>query len=365
MGNTPPSKTKTPVTIKTRKSKASFQVPKSKVLANIEGDSIDTLNVNLPEGIRMTGGVKLRDDGYTGKGVKVAVIDSGVDKDHPGFNGKVVKQVWYRSGTPLSRDYHGTHVAGTVHLMAPDAEIYDYRVFGSRGEYSIDQAIVLAIDQARVDGCNVINMSLGGPFPFPPIEAAVKRAYDAGIIVVCAAGNEGDNNPLTNELSWPAAYKECISVAAVQKRDGLPVATFSSSNAQVDYSGIGVNVLSLKPGGDVMRLSGTSMACPHVAGFIACLLSKSKADERPNDEIVTTDPDTGVFCGCCRGGGNDAAGLGNPVAPSSLFGIEGDAALRKVLNEKFVIDIGITGPDNETGLGFITYLSKDELMRLF
>jgi Subtilisin-like serine proteases len=162
--------------------------------------------------------------------------------------------------------------------------------------------------------------------------------------------------------SWPAAYEECISVAAVQKRNGLPVATFSSSNAAVDYSGIGVNVLSLKPGGDVMRLSGTSMACPHVAGFVACLLSKSKATERPEDEIITTDP--GAFCGWC-GGGNNTAVNNNATAPNSLFGIEDDSALRKVVNEKFLVDIGITGPDNETGLGFLTYLSKDELMKLF
>jgi Subtilisin-like serine proteases len=199
MGNTASSKPQVKK-IEKVKSSDSMKIPAVKVLANVEGDSIDTLNVSLPEGIKITGGVKLRDAGYTGKGVKVAVIDSGVDKDHPGFNGKVVKQEWYRSGTPLSRDYHGTHVAGTVHLMAPDAEIYDYRVFGSRGDYSIDQAIVLAIDQARLDGCNVINMSLGGPLPFPPIRAAIKRAYDAGMIIVCAAGNEGDNNPLTNEL---------------------------------------------------------------------------------------------------------------------------------------------------------------------
>lgn len=176
------------------------KIPAVTILEQQEGDTVESLNVSLPEGIKITGGVKLRDQGYTGKGVKVAVIDSGVDKDHPGFNGKVVKQEWYRSGTPLSRDYHGTHVAGTVHLMAPDAEIYDYRVFGSSGEYSVDRAIALAIDQAIADGCAVINMSLGGPFPFGPIGAAVKRAYDAGIIVVCAAGNEGDDNPLTNEV---------------------------------------------------------------------------------------------------------------------------------------------------------------------
>lgn len=177
------------------------KIPAFTLLDENEGDSVSSQNVDLPQGIKITGGVKLRDAGYTGKGVKVAVIDSGVDKDHPGFNDKVIKQVWYRDGTPLSIDSHGTHVAGTVHLMAPDAEIYDYRVFGETGKYSIVQAIVLAIDQAVADGCAVINMSLGGPSSIIQVRNAVRRAYAAGVIVVCAAGNEGDDNPLTNEIS--------------------------------------------------------------------------------------------------------------------------------------------------------------------
>jgi hypothetical protein len=82
-----------------------------------------TLEKNeLPLSILLTGGQKLRESNLTGRGVKVAVIDSGVDKDHPGFNGQVKKQVWYRKGTPLEEDDHGTHVAGTVHLMAPQVK---------------------------------------------------------------------------------------------------------------------------------------------------------------------------------------------------------------------------------------------------
>mmetsp|Transcript_25744 Transcript_25744/g.37754 ORF Transcript_25744/g.37754 Transcript_25744/m.37754 type:complete len:365 (+) Transcript_25744:294-1388(+) len=337
----------------------SMKTPFVEVLESREGDSLSTLNADIPQGIKITGGIKLRDAGYTGKGVKVAVIDSGVDKDHPGFNGKVVKQQFYRSGTPLSEDYHGTHVAGTVHLMAPEAEIYDYRVFGGSGKYSVDQAIVLAIDEARADGCNVINMSLGGPAPFPPIQRAVKRAYDAGIIVVCAAGNDGDDNPLTNEVSWPAAYTECISVAAVQKRDGLPVARFSNSNSQVDYSGIGVNVLSFKPGGGVMRLSGTSMACPHVAGLIASILTRELKD---GNVTKPEEPGGGTGACCDLFGSGSSTEVATPSASGDFKGVKDDATLRKVLNEKFLIDIGITGPDNETGLGFLSYLSKDELM---
>jgi len=156
----------------------------------------------LPLGILLTGGQKLRNSSLDGKGVKVAVIDSGVDKAHPGFAGQVKKQVWYRKGTPLEEDDHGTHVAGTVHLMAPQADIYDYRVFGSEGSLSTEDAIARAIREATDEGCQVINMSLGGPFPVPSIQSAVKYASSKGVIIVCAAGNEGDDNPLTNEIRY-------------------------------------------------------------------------------------------------------------------------------------------------------------------
>ena len=69
-----------------------------------------TLPSKLPIGIQLTGGAKLREDGLTGKGIRVAVIDSGIDQDHPGFHSKVKQQVWFRWGTPLVKDDHGTHV---------------------------------------------------------------------------------------------------------------------------------------------------------------------------------------------------------------------------------------------------------------
>ena len=155
----------------------------------------------LPLGIKLTGGEKLRTEGKTGQGVRVAVIDSGVDKDHPEFNGRVLKQVWLRDGTPLSEvgADHGTHVAGTIHMMAPDAEIYDYRVFGAIGA-DINRAVSTSIFLACFDGCDVINMSLGGPFPSTQIRNAIEFAHSQGVIVVCASGNEGDGNILTNEI---------------------------------------------------------------------------------------------------------------------------------------------------------------------
>jgi subtilisin family serine protease len=190
---------------------------------------------DLPLSILLTGGLKLRKAGLTGKGIRVGVIDSGIDRDHPGFNGKVTKQMWFRYGTPLEMDDHGTHVAGvsrcccccfcarypinllltnfvryiiikTIHMMAPDAEIYDYRVFGEDGGIGVEDAIMIAIYEAVFDGCNVINMSLGGRWPSSNIHSAVQFAESKDVIVVCAAGNEGDNNPLTNERRYVLNY---------------------------------------------------------------------------------------------------------------------------------------------------------------
>ena len=205
--------------------------------------------------------------------------------------------------------------------MAPDAELYDYRVFGESGEIDGDDAIAKSIRHA-VDStkCQVINMSLRVSYPIvPAVRSAVKYAASKGVHMVCAAGNGGDGDPLTNEMfSFPARWNETISVAAVQKAGDLPVASFSESNPQVDFAAVGVKVMSLKPGGGYQSMQGTSMASPHVAGFIAALLTRG---------------------------------------PYSS-----DKALRKDMAAKYSIDIGSEGRDNSTGVGFVTFLSKNEFL---
>ncbi len=120
---------------------------------------------------------------------------------------------------------------------------------------------------------------------------------------------------------WPANNERVISVANVAKKDNLPTAKKSNSNVQIDYAGIGVKVNSFKPDGTFTELSGTSMASPHVCGLIAALMTKGGTYE---DRTTN------------------------------------DTAVRALLNEKFAIDIGMKGVDNATGLGFLTYLSKEE-----
>lgn len=282
---------------------------------SVSGSKTFDSNFNLPPGAILTGARELHADGLTGQSVRVAIIDSGIDGNHTAFDGMVKRSTLYREGPLTGLDDHGTHVAGTIHFMAPNAELYDYKVFGDTGRYGVVKSIRMAIEQAIEDGCHIINLSLGATRPIPAIHRAIRAATARGIIVVCAAGNSGDGQLLTNEESYPAFYPECISVAAVSRQDGSPVALFSNSNVEVDYAGIGVEVISMKPYGGFQIMSGTSMACPHVAGFVAAIMTFDKEN------------------------------------------------VRERLTQNYAQDIGIPGPDHSTGLGFVTYdLSTTELM---
>lgn len=286
---------------------------------------ISPSSTRLPLGIKLHGGEKLREEGLTGKGVRVAVIDSGVAAGHPGFNSRVREQIWYRRGSPLMSDDHGTHVAGTITMMAPDAEIYDYRVFGRYG-MDVGEAVNTAIEDAIEDGCDIINMSLGGPYPDRKMRKIMRKAHEKGVIMVVAAGNEGDNNVFTIENSYPANFKTAISIGAVAKKDNLPMARFTNTNSKVDYCGIGVDVVSFRPDGKYHQMSGTSMATPHVCGLITALMTK---------------------------GGKHA----NSIVD--------DATCRDFLDKNCLIDVGTEGRDFATGLGFLTYLTKDEFEKGF
>ena len=169
---------------------------------------------NLPFGVRLTGGRKFREAGLTGVGVRVGIIDSGIDAKHPGFNGRITKKTWFRTG-PLND--HGTHIAGTVHMMAPDADIYDYRVYGREG-IDVDEAIAQAITQACDDECNVINLSLclEGGYINPRIQHQIQDAHEKGVIVVCSSSSKKEStDPLINSTWYVYEITSCSSQPSV------------------------------------------------------------------------------------------------------------------------------------------------------
>jgi len=221
-----------------------------------------------------------------GENSVVAIIDTGVDYMHPDLKNSVIGGVSFVTGESDYMDLngHGTHVAGIIAAngallgTAPEAKILAVKVlnkdgFGSYGD------IVQGINWSRNwkgdkgERVNVINMSLGGPFPNNSLHQEIAKAVEAGITVVCAAGNAGDADPDTREISYPAYYQESMAVGAVDLKTGI--ADFSNSNDRIDIVAPGVQTYSTYPGGRYVELSGTSMASPHIAGAAALIYSRS------------------------------------------------------------------------------------------
>ncbi|GAB2811808.1 S8 family peptidase [Lentzea nigeriaca] len=219
--------------------------------------------------------------GITGKGVKVAVIDSGVDEKHPDLQGKQVAEKNFTNAPDATDEVgHGTHVASTIASkgekyrgVAPDAEILDAKVCRARG--CDDSAILAAMQWAAEQGAQVVNMSLSGPDTpgIDPVEEAVNRiSRDTGTLFVVAAGNAG--RPET--IGSPGSAESSLTVGAVDRNDGI--APFSSRGpaadgaVKPDVTAPGVDIMAAEAGtqGHV-AMSGTSMATPHVAGVVALL----------------------------------------------------------------------------------------------
>lgn len=227
-----------------------------------------------------------------GEGVKIAVIDSGCDINHKNLKGSIVDKRNFTDeddkNTVIDRVGHGTHVIGTIVAngkdntpmgIAPKSKIYALKAIDKTGSGKVSwvvNAIYYAIDK-KVD---IISMSLGMSQSTKSLEKAIKEAIDKDILVVCAAGNDGDGNANDFEYSYPAAYKEVISVGAVDKK-GVP-AIFSNANLNIDVVAPGVDIVSTYPGNTFNTISGTSMATPHVSGSLALLKNWSSKEFQRN-----------------------------------------------------------------------------------
>jgi len=209
-----------------------------------------------------------------GRGVKVAVIDTGIDYTHPDLaaNYKGGINIVAPEAQPLDDQGHGTHVAGTIAAVrggsvvgvAPEASLYAVKVLDKDGGGTASD-IVEGITWATEHGMQVINMSLGGTGT-KAMERAIAAALKAGVTVVAAAGND-PNAP----VSAPANYPGVIAVSASTKEDTL--AFFSTTGPEVAFIAPGHEILSDAPGGGTATHSGTSMATPHVAGLAALAIA--------------------------------------------------------------------------------------------
>ena len=216
-------------------------------------------------------------------GVKVGIVDTGIDQTHPELSGKVANCADSVGGALLEGEclddsLHGTHVAGTVAAKANnatgvagvdfDASLVICKALRGGAGVGLTSDVANCITWAHSKGAKVISMSLGGGDSSTTLQNAVAAAWEnggaTGSVLVAAAGNDGDSR-----VSYPAGYSQVISVAATDSSDAR--ASFSNTNADVEVAAPGVDILSTIPGGQYATLSGTSMATPHASGVAGVL----------------------------------------------------------------------------------------------
>ncbi len=236
----------------------------------------------VPKGVEMIQATKIWDQ-TKGKGITVAVLDTGCDTTHSDLKERIVGGRNFtnddRGNIDVYEDYngHGTHVAGTIAAIesntgvvgvAPESNLLIIKVLdeGGSGQY---KWIINGINYAIEQKADIISMSLGGPEDVPELHEAIQKAVNNNILVVCAAGNAGDGDESTDEFDYPGCYNEVISVGAIdlQRRSS----DFSNSNNEIDLVAPGEEILSTYLNGTYAMLSGTSMAAPHVSGALALI----------------------------------------------------------------------------------------------
>jgi subtilisin family serine protease len=213
-----------------------------------------------------------------GNGVRVGVIDTGIDLTHPDLSGNIKGGVNLikKGASPQDDNGHGTHVAGIIAAMdnrigvvgvAPAAQLYAIKVLNSRGVGTLT-TLIKGIEWAIDHGMHILNISIGGGTSVPGnLVAAINAAVNRGILVVAAAGNNGEANGKGNNVEVPGKIRGAIAVAALDKNNRR--APFSATGPEVAIAAPGVRILSTFKGGRYAVLSGTSQAVPHVVGAAA------------------------------------------------------------------------------------------------
>lgn len=244
----------------------------------------------IPPGVQRVGALDAWSKGVTGQGVKVCVIDTGVDPNHPDIATAIsASRNFSATGNAKGDDDHGhgTHVAGTIAGqmkkgsvvgVAPNAKILSAKVCTNKGQCE-DDDIAAGIVWCVNSGARVLSLSLGEPTANATLQRAVEFAQSKKVIVSASAGNSGGS------IGYPARFPGVYAWGAngtVNGRNDDPskpfdadaLASFSSRGPELFGTAPGVYVLSAKMGGGHVKFSGTSMACPHGSGVIALLISK-------------------------------------------------------------------------------------------
>jgi subtilisin family serine protease len=253
------------------------------------------VEASLEQSIPQIGANTVWDSGFTGKGIKVAVLDSGIDPNHPDLSGQIEESKSFVPGETVDDKHgHGTHVASTVlgtgaasegknKGVAPEARLIVGKVLNDAGS-GLDSWIIDGMEWAS-DNAKIVSMSLGSSEPSngtDPMAQAVNRlSEEKGALFVIAAGNSG----YEGAIGSPGAADAALTIGAVDKADKIAYFTskgprYGDKGLKPDLSAPGVDIVAARSGlssgsGSYRSMSGTSMATPHVAGAAALLLQKN------------------------------------------------------------------------------------------
>jgi thermitase len=227
----------------------------------------------------------------SGRSVTIAILDTGIDANHEDLQGKLISEVNLTdSSTPGDIYGHGTAVAGIITAdcdngkgiagLAPNSRLMNIKVANDYGLVTAEdvaKGIVWAVDH----GANIINISLEIRKSSPELESAVEYAWNRGLLIIAAAGNDGSGIEI-----FPAYYDKCIAVAAISP--DMTLAPLSNHSSWVDVAAPGFNIYTTLPSNRYGYESGTSFAAAYVSGLAALVyarISDLNGDGKLNDEV--------------------------------------------------------------------------------
>ncbi len=247
-------------------------------IVSIEEDILISVESQTPDwGIVRTDAPAAWDSEFTGKGVKIAVVDTGIASHEDLVVEGGVSFTSYTSSY-LDDNGHGTHVAGIIGArnnalgtvgIAPESSLYAVKVLDKNGSGYLSN-VAAGIDWAISNKMNIINLSLGSSSSSTTLKRAVDSAYSKGILVVAAAGNTGRTSGIGDNVQYPARYDSVIAVSATDINDQR--AYFSSTGSTVEVAAPGVNITSTYLNNQYATMSGTSMSTPYTTGNLALIM---------------------------------------------------------------------------------------------